>query len=202
MDDAFYNQVGSDRIESRQIDELIGLARGLAADGQINQAEIEFLQKWLVANGEISSQPVIRILYRRVNEILADGVADEDEKAELLDTLNRFSSRDFEIGESLKATSLPLCHPAPELTFADQVYCFTGTFTYGQRKHCELAVLDRGAAVGGLSKKTNVLVIGSYATDAWKHSSFGLKILKACEYRDAGQPISIVSEEHWVRHLV
>lgn len=42
MDSNFYNRVGGDRIASRQIDELIGLARGLLADGKINESEVEF----------------------------------------------------------------------------------------------------------------------------------------------------------------
>jgi hypothetical protein len=76
-------------------------------------------------------------LYRRVNEILADGVLDADEHTELLDTLNSFSNRDFELGEVLKPTTLPLCNPPPNLTFEGRSYCFTGTFNYGQRKYCE-----------------------------------------------------------------
>jgi NAD-dependent DNA ligase len=201
MDDAFLNRVGRDRIAHRQIDELIGIARGLIADGAINQAEVEFLQKWLAANAVISDQPIIRVLYRRVTEALADGMVDDEEKAELLDTLSRFSSGDFELGEVLKATSLPLCDPPPQLTFAGQRYCFTGTFNYGQRKHCEQAVIERGATAAGISQKTNVLVIGIYATESWKHSSFGQKIMMACEWRDHGIPIAIVSEPHWVNHL-
>ncbi|MBS3647049.1 BRCT domain-containing protein [Pseudaminobacter sp. 19-2017] len=201
MDEQFYNRVGRDRITSRQIDELIGIARGLAADNRINGTEVEFLQKWLAANADISNQPLIHTLYRRVNEILADGVVDEEEHGELLDTLERFSSRDFELGEVLKATTLPLCSPAPTLTFADKFYCFTGTFTYGQRKHCEQAVADRGGRAGGLSQKVDFLVIGAYATESWKHSAFGNKILQACEWRERGLPIRIVSEQHWVRHL-
>jgi NAD-dependent DNA ligase len=195
------NRLGGDRISSRQIDELIGIARGLVADGQLSQAEVEFLQKWLAANAGISDQPIIRVLYRRVSEVLADGVLDDDEAAELLDTLNRFSNRDFELGEVLKSTSLPLCDPAPALTFAGRRYCFTGTFNYGQRKHCEQAVVERGGETGSITKQTDVLVIGIYATESWKHSSFGLKILKACDLRDQGVPISIVSEPHWVGHL-
>lgn len=201
MNDTFYNQVGNDRITSRQIDELIGLARGLVADGTVNQAEVEFLHKWLVANSGLSDTPILRTLYYRVNEILSDGRVDEEEKAELLDTLNRFSNRDFELGETLKATTLPLCNPAPALSFPGANYCFTGTFNYGQRRHCEKAVTDRGAFAGGLTQKTNVLVIGVYATDSWKHSSFGNKILNAVEFRSRGLPISIVSEEHWAAHL-
>ena len=90
-----YNQLGSERIAASQVDELIGIARGIAADGQINLAEAEFLQKWLAANVSISDQPLIRTLYTRINEVLSDGVVDEQESRELLDTLDRFSSRDF-----------------------------------------------------------------------------------------------------------
>ncbi len=96
---------------------------------------------------------------------------------------------------------MPLCAPAPILSFEGRTYCFTGTFNYGQRKHCEAAVTERGASAGSLTQRTNVLVIGMYATDSWKHSSFGNKIMNAVEYRLKGFPISIVSEEHWVRHL-
>jgi len=144
MDDKFYNRVGGDRISSRQIDELIGLARGIAIDGNLDRAEVEFLQKWLAANAAVSDQPIIRTLYRRVTEILGDGVVDADESKELLETLNSFSNRDFELGELLKSTTLPLCKPPPDLTFPGRKYCFTGTFSYGQRKYCEQAVVERG----------------------------------------------------------
>jgi NAD-dependent DNA ligase len=200
-DDEYLNRVGADRITSRQIDELIGLARGLIADEQINQSEAEFLQKWLAANSVISDQTVVRVLYRRVNQMLANGVVDDEEKLELFDTLRSFVRSDIELGEVLKSTSLPLCDPAPTLTFPNQRYCFTGTFNFGQRKECEKTVTELGAHVGGLSQKTNVLVVGIYATESWKHSSFGNKIMQACEFRDAGLPICIVSEPHWVSHL-
>jgi NAD-dependent DNA ligase len=201
MDDDLLNRLGSDRITARQIDELVGLARGVAADGDLNQAEVEFLQKWLAANATISQQPVIRTLYQRINDVLADGVVDDDEKVMLLETLNSFSNRDFELGEVLKSSTLPLCDPAPPLSFAGRTYCFTGTFVYGQRKDCERAVHERGGSCGGLTQQTDVLVIGAYATESWKHSSFGTKILKASGWRDEGRPISIVSEQHWTNHL-
>jgi len=200
-EEQFYLSVGKDRITDRQVDELVGLARGVAADGALNQAEVEFLQKWLAVNASISGQPLIRRLYERINGILADGVADEDERRELLETLNSFSSRDFELGEVLKSSTLPLCDPAPYLLFAGRRYCFTGTFSYGGRRDCEEAVIERGGMTGSLTQKTNVLVVGGYATESWKHSAFGTKIIKAVDMREVGIPISIVSEAHWVRHL-
>ncbi|MEZ5891563.1 MAG: BRCT domain-containing protein [Parvularculaceae bacterium] len=201
MDEKFYNRVSGDRLSSRQVDELVGLAKGIAADGKINVTEVEFLQKWLGTNLHITDNPVVATLYRRVGEILSDGIVDEDEKTELLDTLNRLSPRDFELGETLKATTLPLCDPAPDLVFPGKRFTFTGTFTYGQRKDCESVVQKRGATTGSITKTTDYLIIGTYATDSWKHSSFGNKIMKACDYRDKGVPISIVSEKHWQKFL-
>ena len=153
MDNSLLNRLGADRITSRQIDELIGIARGIAADGLLNQTEVAFLHKWLVANVSISDQPVIRTLYARVRDMLSDGVLDAGEQRELLETLNAFSNRDFELGEVLKATTLPLDAPEPELVFADRHYCFTGTFSFGTRKACENAVIKRGGSCGAVTKE-------------------------------------------------
>jgi len=102
----------------------------------------------------------------------------------------------------LKSTTLPLCNPAPApLLFKGMSYCFTGTFNYGSRKECELTILARGGECGSLRKSTNVLVIGLYATESWKHSSLGNKIIKAAEMRGNGLPITIVSEAHWSTYL-
>lgn len=201
MQNELLNRLGGDRLQSRQVDELIGLARGLVADGSLNEAEVRFLEGWLATNLSISHQPLIATLYDRVREIMADGQIDEDECRDLFEALSRFSAGDAEVGEAPKSTSLPFCEPAPSLTFAGMAYCFTGTFSYGQRKDCAQAVTDRGASSGSLTKSTNVLVIGSYATESWKHSSFGNKILKAVDLRAKGLPLSIVSEQHWKSHL-
>ena len=201
MDEQALNRVNSDRLQSRQVDELIGLARGMIADGSINSAEVQFLEKWLVTNLSISQQPLIAALYDRVRAILADGVADPEECNDLFAALNAFTASDSELGEASEATSLPLCQPAPRVRFEGMVYCFTGTFSFGQRKHCEEAVISRGGTGGSLTKATNYLVIGAYATEFWKHSSFGNKILKAVEMRSTGASISIIAEEHWARHL-
>lgn len=200
-DEQLYNRVGNERISSRQIDELIGLAHGLAADGVLNQPEVEFLQKWLAINHAISGQPDLASLYDRVNGILSDGVADSDECRDLLSVLAELSNGDFELGEVLKSTTLPLCTPAPDLQIAGRQFCFTGTFGYGKRHDCEAAVIGLGGVCGSLTRKTDVLVIGIYATDSWLHSAFGYKIMKACEMRDSGVPISIVAEDHWAKFL-
>ena len=114
----------------------------------------------VVANVSVSDQPVIRTLYRRVRDVLSDGVLDAAESKELIETLNAFSNRDFELGEVLKSTTLPLDNPEPKLTFRSRQYCFTGTLSFGPRVLCESAVIERGGSCGALTKKTNILVIG------------------------------------------
>lgn len=200
-DEREFNRLGRHRISGRQVDELIGLARGLCADGSISEADVQCLQSWLATQAPITDHPMLRGLYRRIDEILADGVADAEERADLFETLRAFTGDQSALGEAAQPTDLPLCDPAPPLAFTGHRYCLTGTFLFGKRKDCEEAVTERGAEVGSLTKKTNVLVIGAYATESWKHSSFGTKIMKACEYRDAGVPIIIVSEQHWQAHL-
>ena len=187
------------RLDDRQVTELVGLARGLIADGQLNDSEIEYLEKWLVASEGITSNLIVADLVRRIAETCADGLIDEDERADLHGVLTKFTgSEDFEIGEVLKSTTLPLCAPAPDISFQGKRFAFTGTFVYGSRKDCETAVKERSGKVGSVRMDTSFLVIGQYASDEWVQSSYGRKIEKAMEYRDKrGLPLHIVSEEHW-----
>jgi NAD-dependent DNA ligase len=189
------------RLDDRQINELVGLSRGLIADGMINQAEVEYLQKWLAANVGVTGNPMIAALFRRVNEMLVDKRIDPEESRELLETLRKISGGDIELGETLKSTTLPLDEPPPTLFFQNKGFCFTGTFAFGCRKDCETAVEQLGATVGSLTKKTHYLVIGVYATESWVHSSYGRKIEQAVKMRDEGVPICLVGEQYWVNCL-
>ena len=77
-------------IQDRQIDTLIGLSKGITADGKVDQAEAEFLQTWLVQNSQ-SENPIIFNLLQKVEVMLEDGVLDDEESAELLAILRSFS---------------------------------------------------------------------------------------------------------------
>ena len=201
MTEELHRIYGKARLNDRQINELIGLAHGLIADGEVNQAEAEYFQKWLVANRDISDNPVTSNLLCRVNTMLADGVLDAEEAKELFDTLKKFSGGDFELGEVLKSCELPLDEPPPSVICASRNFCFTGTFAFGTRKDCEIAVEKLGGKCGSLTQRTNFLVIGVYATGSWKHSSYGLKIETAVKMKQEGMPIAIIGETHWVNAI-
>lgn len=186
------------RIDDRQIDSLIGISKGLTADGKIDQKEAEFLLGWLIQSRAATDNPVILNLLEKVSAMLEDGALDSEESSELLGLLHRISGSPSEIGELAKATSLPIDHPLPEVAFPDRSFLFTGTCAFGTRKQCHEVTESLGGIIsGGVTKKLNYLVIGTYVTDSWAHETYGRKIEKAMEYREQGVPLVIVTEEHW-----
>ena len=186
------------RIDDRQIDSLIGISKGLTADGEIDQKEAEFLLSWLIQCRAATNNPVILNLLEKVSAMLEDGILDSEESSELLNVLHKISGSPSEIGELAKATSLPIDHPLPDVAFPGRSFLFTGTCAFGTRKQChEVTESLGGLIVGGVTKKLDYLVIGTYVTDSWAHESYGRKIEKAMEYREHGVPLVIVTEEHW-----
>ncbi|WP_461517324.1 BRCT domain-containing protein [Porticoccus sp.] len=184
-------------IQDRQIDTLIGLSKGITADGKVDQAEAEFLQSWLVQNCQ-TENPLVLNLLRKVTEMLEDGILDDEESSELLAILRLISGEKAELGEVAKTSTLPICLPPPNIEFKGSVFLFTGTCAYGTRKQCQEAIESLGGInASSVTKELDYLILGTYVTDSWAHESFGRKIEKAMEYRESGLPISIVTEEHW-----
>ncbi len=200
-EESFLRRVNNSRLRDRQVDELIGMAKGISADGVLNNSELDYLVRWLVANRDITSEPIVAILYERIRAMLADGVFDEEERAALLETLQAFGSSPMEMGEVMRSTTIPFTNPLPQLEFSGRRYCFTGTFKHGTRQECEATMADLGAIAGSLTKNTDALIVGYYATEAWLHSSYGRKIMKAVDMINGGHHIAIVPEDHWAAHL-
>jgi hypothetical protein len=196
----FFHQ---ERIDERSAEALIGISAGLTADGVINVREAEFLKSWMETHMGHLDDPVINILYRRLSDMLSDGVLDLNESAELLHMLQQFSGVPLSGPTPFAApSSLPLCSPTPLITWPEKVFMITGVMAYGPRKACEGLIEERGGLIGGgVSKKVHYLVIGSIANEQWLHSSYGLKIKKAVQLRENGHPISIISEEHWQKAI-
>lgn len=191
------------RIDRRSADALSGLAAGMTADGKVNQREAEFLQDWISQNLVHLDDPVVNLLYRRLSDMLSDGVLDAEESAELLEMLHAFAGVSVEkpkVSDNPFTPSnlLPLNDPAPRLEWSGHLYVFTGVMAYGPRKHCEEVVVNRGGGIApSISKKVSYLVVGQIGNEQWLHSTYGTKIKKAVELRDNGAPVAIISEKHW-----
>jgi NAD-dependent DNA ligase len=185
-------------VDDRQIDTLIGLGKGLLADGKVDQSEAEFLLSWLIQSRQATENPIILNLLSRVSAMLEDGVLDEEESRELLSLLRKVTGDSSELGELAKSSTLPINEPQPSIVFPERTFLFTGTCAYGTRKQCQEAV----EALGGVNAKTvtkslDYLVLGTYVTDSWAHETFGRKIEKAMQYRDQGERLVIITEAHW-----
>lgn len=194
------------RMDRRGADVLAGLAAGIAADGVVTIDEARFLRQWIDTQLAHLDDPVINLLYQRINLMLQDGVLDAEESAELLDTLRGFAGI---AGTNPSATAysspnpLPLNRPEPEIVCEGRMFVFTGTMAFGPRRECERLVKERGADIGsGVSKKVHYLVVGSIGNEQWLHSSYGTKILRAVELREQGTPIAIIGEDYWQRVLL
>ena len=131
--DTWWRTFNTKPMADRQIDQLIGLAQGIVADGIMNQAEAETLQNWLRAN-QTTDNPYVSRLLDQVERVLEDGVLDEDEGRELHDALMSWTGGGGADGEESTTASLPL-DPAPRsVRISGNIFVFTGTGVFGTRR--------------------------------------------------------------------
>ena len=186
-------------IDDRQIDTLIGICKGLIADGKVDQSEAEFLLTWLIQSRQTTNNPIIINLLNKVGAMLEDGVLDSDETLELFNLLTKFSGDPSAIGELAKTSILPIDRPQPRVTFPGKEFLFTGTCAFGSRKKCQEVIEKLGGInAKSVTKSLSYLILGTYVTDSWAHETFGRKIEKAVKYRAIGLPLTIITEEHWI----
>ena len=189
------------RRANRAISELIGFLRGIIADQYVSECECEQLAKWIVANREIADIWPVSALVERIDRIYQDGVADEQERADLGDLVTQIVGCQDDETLSFAPTDLPLTAPEPTIVFEGNEFVLTGKFLYGPRRLCEREIGARGGRCGdSVRLQTSYLVIGSLMSRDWKYSTHGTKIEKAVEYRSRCQ-IAIVSERHWKSSL-
>lgn len=192
--------------EDRSVNELIGIARGITSDGTVNKIEAEYIVKWLDNHSSMVDKYPFNILFRRISDMLSDGVIDDEERGELFEMLTAMTGG-IPIIDAIESmsTTLPLDHPMPTpITIKGNTFCLTGQFAAGTRAKLHNVIKDIGGHIdNNVTKKTDFLVIGYIGNENWAFSSHGRKIEKAVEYRDIkGTGLSIVSEDHWIGFLV
>jgi|TARA_B110000240_G_C13485951_1_gene447407 NAD-dependent DNA ligase len=193
---------GASRVQDRLIDELIGISRGVIADGIVDEQEAIFIGQWIEQHREVSDRWPVNILYTRLVEMLKDGVLSKDEQKELMATLRDITGESSVFQEPNRSTTLPLDNPAPVIDFEDKTFCLTGRFVFGTLRDCEETIVDMsGSVVQSPSQETDYLVIGELGSPDWVHTTFGRSIERGVELKQQGFAIKIVSEEHWVNSL-
>lgn len=189
-----------DRRGDRDGDELIGICRGILADGTVNKLEGKFLLGFLRRHDEFHDRYPFSILYARVRDALKSGVLDGEEERHLLEAVHSLvgGEADDESGSASLASTLPLDQPPPIIEYEDKLFVVTGTFQFGSRRLVINAIEAMGGAMRqAISPMTDYLIIGAIGSRDWIHSSYGRKIEAAVQLREAGARIAIVSEMHW-----
>jgi hypothetical protein len=182
----------------RNTSEVVGVLRGIIADGQVSDEEIVFLGKWLVINREFAEIWPFNELAAKVGTILQSRRFTQGDCEDIYALIDRITgdqgaSPEFEN----TPTTFPLTSPAPAIVFHQRNFVLTGKFIFGTRKQCEAAILARGGnCLQSITLRTDYLVIGSLASRDWFNTAWGRKIQKAAEYKEKCQ-ICIVNESHW-----
>jgi len=193
---------------ARDINELIGICRGIVFDGKVSGGEVVNLYKWLHAQPELAKVWPANVIYKRLCEVIADKVLTAAEAADLLAMFNEIVGASHNIVETIdessgeviankSSTVLPVSNPET-VVFEGMRFVMTGKFEFGTRAECEEAVIVRGGSCAkSPTRKTNYIVIGELGSRDWLHSSWGNKITHAVELRESGSGIEILSEQHW-----
>lgn len=182
---------------NKAIEHLIGMVTGMIADEHLHDKEILLLQMWLKDHPDVTAVFPGSVIARKISEVLEDGAITEAERAHLLGVLTQLASTDFSSTGSTSAevSSLPI-EDAVTIDFNNSMVCFTGEFLYGTRAACDRLVLKLGAmCTDNVSKKVDILVIGTKVSPDWAHTTFGRKIQKAVELQEQGHAIEIISEK-------
>jgi NAD-dependent DNA ligase len=189
-----------DRRLDRGMDELIGIARGVLADGNFVIEEASFLLNWLERNEPVRRNFFGKVLYDALSEALADDEMSAEEEDILAGLLLRFVGPMPETScDASYSTDLPLDQPPPDVHFMERSFCFTGKFIFGTRRHCQKAVTDAGGSIHQYPIfATDYLVIGDLGSRDWIHSIGGRKIERAIDIRSQGHPLKLIAEQHWV----
>lgn len=191
------------RRAERDLSELLGLAKGVLADGVVNKSEVDYIRQWVETHPDAVEQWPVNVLHERLCRIYEDGRIEDAEREDLAELLSALvgGQAGIVVGEDA-ATDLPVDQPPPQLIWAGSVFVLTGQFAFGPRKECKRYIARLGGVCEpSVTKRTNYLVIGTFGSRDWVHTPFGRKIEKAVEYRNAGHSLAIVNEDHWAAAL-
>jgi len=181
---------------------MLGLVRGVVADGTVTADEARRLSDWSRANPEVATHWPANLLARRLERIFADGKVEPGERARLSTILSRLVDDAGAPPDFMLATDLPLTRPPPEVTFEGKTFVFAGDFVYGPTRTCEREVLDLGGRCERtVTRRTDYLVIGAIAAMDWAQRDFGALVDEAILHRTRGVPVAVITEERWAEAL-
>lgn len=181
--------------------EMIGVIRGIIADGLVSLDEARRLTEWTREHPQVAARWPANMLARRLETIVRDGRLDARERDHLEAILGHLAGNPGRAGLAL-ATDLPVDDPEPEVVFEARTFVFAGEMAYGPRRACEREVMELGASCERtVSRRTDYLVLGTLSAADWAQEGYGAQVDDVVQLRRRGARIAIISEEHWAAAL-
>jgi NAD-dependent DNA ligase len=189
-------------ILKQSLGELLGLARGLLADQELTDSEINFLHEWLEDRYHMTASFPGNVIHKRIKEVLEDGIVTEEERSHLVDTLTMLVEDRFEdLAEQVDLTELWF-DDVGLIEFNQARFCLTGNFVYGPTEVCKSEIEKRGGVVNkSVGNEVQYLVVGGLGVDEWRSGGLGTEIEKAMRLRAIDSSVKIIPEDSWVAHL-
>ena len=187
------------RVTDRLVAEMLGMCRGILADGVVNEAEAIALAAWLRHHPDAAAGFPGREIAEWVDRCFRDGIVEVAEIDELRGMLaDLVGDRPSDEAPGTSPSRLPYNDPLPTVFFEGREFVFTGHCCM-PRKECERLVTDRAGRVHtDVRMQTDYLVVGSVASESWVQAAWGRKILRASEIRESAAKIAIIPESHWL----
>lgn len=183
---------------------LSGMIHGIMADGQLEDCEIEALQKWIHANKYLAGTYPYDEINSLLYSIMEDNVITSQEK----ELLQAFFSTIIEFKDSLNLVERDyidirthcgvdgVCTLNPEIIPTGHIFCLTGEFSHGTRgEMIDALVMAGGIPRTSVNRKTDYLVVGSIGNPCWAYSCYGRKVEEAIRLRREGAKVMVVRED-------
>ncbi|MBS4022369.1 MAG: BRCT domain-containing protein [Dethiobacter sp.] len=169
--------------ETLSMQVLMGILEGISCDGKITLQELDTLKQWMDDNMHLKGNYPFDTIFCSINRVIEDRVVTSDESRELIGLFNEFLS-------PIKAKNVTY------LNLSGKKVCLTGNFINGTKGEIErLIITNGGETISGVTKKTNIVVVGGEGSKEWSYGNFGTKVKKAMELKSNGIDIEIIREE-------
>ena len=169
---------------TRALNEMHDILRDISCDGVLTQDEISDLIDWMNENQSLQGNFPYDRVFNKLSEVLQDGIITVEEQNELIHLFQTMSN----------PVDAVECHCAT-INIEGKNICLSGEFDYGSKDAVASMLEEKGALIQkGITKKTNILIVGGQGSSAWSSGNYGTKIKKALELQAKGIDILIIRE--------
>lgn len=163
---------------------LNGILSGMTCDNILTEAEVEYLRKWMDDNAALKGNYPYDKIYSILSAALADGVLEQRELDAMLRLFKQVTDPVSEIA----------CQ-CGSLDVSGKNICLTGEFDCGGRPEVMEKLISLGANIhAGVTRRTDILIVGGRGSSAWCAGNYGTKVKKALELQGKGVDILIMRE--------